>query len=219
MVSPVLNEGFYDGAFIVSMANGKLSIDPGYIDNSTSADVLFSGGLVVVQAAAGAVASSHPANTGTGTIGTLSTYANSEEGVYVLTATGATSFSVVAPSGDTIGTATVGTAFAGPQVGFTITAGGTAFVAGDIFDLTVSAQTGAWQSWTGGSITTAIGILYNRVWVPANDDFAKVAIVRRNAEVNIAELQWDPAVTSSGSVATLQATALAALATNNVIGR
>lgn len=218
MPSPVLYEGFYDGGFVISEAAGDLSKDAGYMDNSSGADVLYSAGLVVVQAAAGVVASSHPTNTGTGTIGSLSVLANSEMGTYVLTATSPTSFNVVAPSGDQIGVATVGTAFAGPQVAFTITAGGTAFVAGDIFDLAVTEQSGGWVSWTGGTITTPIGILFNRVYVQAGN-FLKVSIVRRNAEVNTAELQWDPAVTSSGSVATLQATALAALATSNVIAR
>ena len=217
MPSPILYEGQYDGGFLVSEAPGYLSKDSGYIDNSTGADVLFSAGLVVVQAAAGAVASSHPTNVGNGTVGSLSTGANSEMGTYVLTATDPTHFNVVAPSGDSIGTAVVGTAFAG-QVNFTITAGGTAFAAGDSFNLVVSEQSGGWISWTGGTITTPIGILFNRIWVEAGD-FAKVTIVRRNAEVNLGELQWDPAVTGSGSVSTLQATALAALAAQNVIAR
>jgi hypothetical protein len=218
MVSPILYEQFYDGAFIVSEAPGHQSIDLGCMDNATGSDILYEGGLVVVQAAAGAIASSHPANVGNGTIGSLSTLANSQYGTYVLTATSATQFNVVDPGGDQIGVATVGTAFAGPQVGFTITAGGTAFAAGDIFNLAVTEQTGGWQSWTGGSITTAIGILYNRVWVPAGTS-AKVGIVRRNCEVVLAELQWDPAVTGSGSVATLEATAVTALAATGIIAR
>ncbi len=217
MPSPVLFEGYYDGAFVVSMANGDLSMDPGYMDNATGADIQYSGGLVVVQAAAGVVASASSGNTGNGTIGSLSVGSLSEYGAYEVLMTSATAFQVIAPSGDVIGTGVAGTAFVG-QVNFTLTAGGTAFVAGDSFALTVSLQQGAWKSWTGGSITTAIGILYNRVWVEAGN-FAKVSIVRRNCEVNLSEIQWDPAVTGSGSVATLQATALAALAANNVIAR
>jgi hypothetical protein len=217
MPSPILYEGYYDGAFIVSMANGGISMDPGILDNSTGSDVLYSGGLVVVQAAAGVVTATHSGNTGNGTIGSVSAGANSEFGAYEVLMTSATAFNLIAPSGDTVGSGVTGTAFVG-QVNFTLTAGGTAFVAGDSFTLTVSEQTGAWQSWTGGSITTAIGILYNRVWVEAGD-FAKVSIVRRNCEVNQAELQFDPAVTGSGSYATLVTTALAALALNNVIAR
>ena len=218
MPSPVLTEGFYDGGFLVSEAPGYLSKDLGYIDNSSGSDVLFSAGLVVVMAAAG-VASSHPTNVGNGTIGSLSVLSGSEMGTYVLTATDPTHFSVAAPSGDVIGQAMAGAAFAGPQIGFTIAAGSTPFAVGDSFNLAVSEQFGAWQSWAGGSITTPIGILFNRVYVEAGGDFAKVTIVRRNAEVNLGELQWDPAVTGSGSVATLQATALAALAAANVIAR
>ncbi|MDE8344638.1 MAG: head decoration protein [Acidocella sp.] len=218
MPSPVIFEQFYDGAFMISEANGDLSKDTGYMDNSTGSDVLFEGGLVIVQATAGVVTSTAGTNTGTGTVGSLSVLNPSELGAYKLTATSATVFNVTAPSGDVIGNATVGVAFAGPQVGFTITAGGTAFVAGDSFTLNVTEQTGAWQSWTGGTITTPIGILYNRVWVEAGN-FRKIAVVRRNAEVNQSELQWDPAVSGSGSFATLQATAIAALATSGIIAR
>jgi hypothetical protein len=217
MVSPIINEQFYDGGFIVREAEGFRSRDAGYMDNSTGADILYEAGLVVVQAAAGVVASSHPANVGNGTIGSLSTGPLSELGIYVLTAISATQFNVVAPSGDSIGTATVGTAFAG-QVNFAITAGGTAFAAGDIFDLTVSEQSGGWVSWTGGSITTPIAILWGRSWVQAGN-FKKVTLISRDCEVNQAELQWDPAVSGSGSFATLVQTALAALKTSGIVAR
>jgi hypothetical protein len=61
-------------------------------------------------------------------------------------------------------------------------------------------------------------VLYNRTVVEAGG-FRKVAIVRRNAEVNLSELQWDPAVASSPSFSSLVATVLGALAANNFLSR
>jgi hypothetical protein len=217
MTSPIFNEQFYTGAFLVSEGPGLISRDIGFIDNATGGDVLYEGGLVIVQAAAGIVASSHPANTGNGTIGSLSTLAGSIFGVYVLTATDATHFNVVDPNGNLVGVAVAGVAFAN-EVGFTITAGGTAFVAGDIFDLTVSEQTGGWVSWTGGAISTPIAVLYDRKWVLAGTA-AKVTIMRRHCEVNASELQWDAAVTGAGNAAVLQATAIAALLLAGIVAR
>lgn len=77
-------------------------------------------------------------NTGDGTIGTISAGAKVKDGVYTLTATGATTFTVVSPDGESLPDATVGTAYTNAQVNFTITAGGTPFVAGDEITITVT---------------------------------------------------------------------------------
>lgn len=47
MVSPVLNENFYAGAFLVSEANGFLSRDTGLIRNAGGAELVLPGGLVL----------------------------------------------------------------------------------------------------------------------------------------------------------------------------
>ena len=84
-------------------------------------------------------------NTGTGTIGTLSVGASPDVGTYTAVATDATHFTVTDPEGNALGTATAGAAFsAGGEIGFTITAGGTAFVAGDSFNITVSDAVGTY---------------------------------------------------------------------------
>lgn len=57
---------------------------------------------------------------------------------FTITATSATQFSVVGSSSGNIGTATVGTPFSHSKLAFTITAGGTAFVAGDVFTLSTA---------------------------------------------------------------------------------
>lgn len=79
-------------------------------------------------------------NTGNGTAGTLSTSAGAQEGVYTATFTTATAFGVTGPSGASIGTGTAGTQFTAGGVSLKITAGGTAFVAGDAFTFTVGAN-------------------------------------------------------------------------------
>jgi len=82
-------------------------------------------------------------NTGNGTVGSTGVGASVKYGTYTLTATSATVFSVTDPEGTVLGNATAGTAFStGNEVLFTITAGATAFVAGDSFSLYVPQSTG-----------------------------------------------------------------------------
>lgn len=80
-------------------------------------------------------------NTGTGTIGTLSIAAGLQNGGYSVVFSTATAFTVYDPYGRIVGTGVAGTPFAGGQVVFTITAGGTAFARGDGFTVTVTAKT------------------------------------------------------------------------------
>jgi hypothetical protein len=81
-------------------------------------------------------------NTGNGTIGSTSLGATPLFGVYTLEATGATTFAVTDPEGNAQANATVGTAYASGTINFTITAGATAFAAGDTFTITVTEATG-----------------------------------------------------------------------------
>ena len=81
-------------------------------------------------------------NTGNGTLGTLSANALAKNGAYTVTFLTATTFNVYDPLGKLLGSGATGTAFStGGQITFTITAGGTAFVAGDGFVVTVTAKT------------------------------------------------------------------------------
>lgn len=90
------------------------------------------------KSVAGAAASG---NTGNGTV-VVSLGTAAEVGAYTLTATSATEFTLKDPNGNAVGTVTAGTAFASNQLDVTVTAGATAFVAGDVFTLTVTAATG-----------------------------------------------------------------------------
>ncbi|WP_433693223.1 head decoration protein [Paraburkholderia phenoliruptrix] len=83
-------------------------------------------------------------NTGNGTVGATSTGAGVKLGAYALKATGANTFTVTDPEGNTLPNATVGTAYSNGGLNFTITAGGTAFVANDSFALTVPDSAGTY---------------------------------------------------------------------------
>lgn len=72
-------------------------------------------------------------NTGNGTIGSLSSTVNAPAGSFVVTMLTATTFSVIDPSGNRLADGVTGSAYTYKGLSFTITVGGTAFVAGDSF--------------------------------------------------------------------------------------
>lgn len=105
-----------------------------------------------VSIGAGTAAAKGGGNTGNGTISAITNQANGQVGKYLVRFTAATVFTVTDPKGDVLATnGATGVAFA-DQVGFTITAGGTAFVAGDGFDITVAAGNGKYKL----SLATAV---------------------------------------------------------------
>ena len=115
---------------------------------SNSAGVPIPRGAVLGAVAFGAASSAAKAggNTGNGTLaldGTTPVLVNGAPGVYQVRFTSATAYTVADPKGLQLGNGANGTAFA-DRVKFTTTAGGTAFVAGDGFDITVAA--GAYYS-------------------------------------------------------------------------
>ena len=197
MVSPVLYEHYYDGAFLVSEEEGHRSRDNGVIANSSGSDLLLDGGLILGHVAGTVTASGKPTgNTGNGTIGSLSAGVGAQIGTYRVTFTAATTFNVYDPTGAQLGAGATGAAFL-DEVGFTITAGATAFAAGDAFY--VSVADGGWAPFTAGMAPVALGILYNRARVPASGS-KKVTVVTRQAQVNRNELVWDPSVGANGSI-------------------
>lgn len=134
-------ETFHNGGFLVSQAPGHQSIDQGTLTGA--AKVLAGTVLGTVLSAVTATAAALGANTGNGTFGTITPQAAPATmiGVYSILFTAATAFTVTAPDGQT-STGSTGVAFSALGVGFTITAGGTAFVAGDSFTLTTTATPG-----------------------------------------------------------------------------
>lgn len=89
------------------------------------------------------VATANVGNTGNGTVGTLAAVVPAIPGTYTVKFTAATVFSVFDPNGGEMTGGVTGTAYSDKGLGFTITAGGTAFVAGDGFGIAVVENTQA----------------------------------------------------------------------------
>ncbi len=212
MVSPVINEQFYSGAFLVSKGDGFQSFDPGTILNSGSVGIEQPGGLVLAYDLVGApTGAAIGTPTGNFTVGSLAAGASVEVGTYKLVATAATKFAVFDPNDVELGTLNTGTLYVSPEFSAEVVVGTTAAVAGDTYGVTFPAGDGNYVPLTATSPGPAAGVLYNRVYVPASGT-ANVTVVKRLAEVNASELQWDPSITGAGTLeAGLQATALAQL--------
>lgn len=84
-------------------------------------------------------------NTGNGTVGSVALGSGVLEGDYAIVATSAQNFSVTDPEGNVLAPAVVGTAYSAEGIGFTITAGATAFAVGDSFSVTVVDAIGSYQ--------------------------------------------------------------------------
>lgn len=164
-----------------------------------AAGTLKRGTVLGQQTAQPITAAATAGNTGNGTIGTLSVGASPKVGAYALVATAATLFSVTDPEGVALGTATAGTPFTSAEINFTITAGGTAFVAGDSFTVAVSDAVGTYIE----SVKTASDGSQNPVAILADDADASVGPVSTGAyvagEFNVQALTYD----ASWTVATL----------------
>ena len=99
-------------------------------------------GTVLGQQSIGAgTATAGGGNTGNGTASAVTLAARAQIGNYVLTATAATIFQVVAPNGNRLADLHTGVAYT-DEIGLTITAGGTAFVAGDTFTVAIAVGSG-----------------------------------------------------------------------------
>jgi hypothetical protein len=105
--------------------------------------------------------------TGTGTIGALIGTSASVIETITATATDATHFAVVGSVSGALGTATVGVAFTSAVVNFTITAGGVAFIAGDVISLSMTPPWSALESVAGSEY----------IWsAPGNDGTANILV-------------------------------------------
>jgi hypothetical protein len=95
--------------------------------------------------------------TGTGTLTDYSGGASSIAETFTITATSSSSFDVVGSVSGSIGPATVGTPFAHAKIEFTITAGGTAFIAGDEFLLSTAPKWTAHRKTLGARVLATQG--------------------------------------------------------------
>ena len=161
-------------------------------------------GTVLGQVSSQPVESAAGVNTGNGTIGTLSVGATPKIGAYALVATSATNFTVTDPEGTALGAATVGTPYTSAEINFTITAGATAFVAGDSFTLTVLDAIGTYIE----SVRTAVDGSQTPVAILADAADASGGPVTTGAylagEFNLNALTFDPSWTPAQLIPALR---------------
>lgn len=175
-----------------------------------SSGQLISGTVLGMLAVGAAMASLEVGNTGNGTIAAGAVGDGAQIGTYRITFTTATDFAVTDPSGDTVGTGSVGTAFNTGGVAFTITAGSTAFEAGDEGVVTIDPGSGKYVPFdpTGsGGAEVAAGILVEDVDATSTiKDVAGAAVVR-HAQIAPSGLTWKAGITDaqvSAALATLR---------------
>jgi hypothetical protein len=144
-------------------------------------------------------------STGDGALGTVTSTAGVQAGDYVLTITAAQAdagvFQLVDPQGDVAGVGTVGTAFTGGGLSFTLADGATDFAVGDSFTITVESS-GLLAEWnpanTDGTDTVA-GILF--AGVDATSGNKRGVLVARKAVVTGGDLTYFDGVTDTDKAA------------------
>lgn len=125
--------------------------------------------------------------TGNPTSSAITVGAAAVPGVYTIQFTAATKFTVVAPGGATVGAGTLGSEFDKGGLTFTLTAGATPAVAGDLATITVAAGSGKYVAYrANGAAGPADAVLYN--WLPAKTGDSDAVGFVRDAELNRFEL-------------------------------
>lgn len=108
-------------------------------------------GTVMGQVTIGALTPAGPVGTGNGTLTLPVAGTKTIAGVYTIRFLTATTYTVTDPNGEALPNGANG-AYVNPAINFTITAGGTAFVAGDSFTLTVAGGANTWKK----AVATAV---------------------------------------------------------------
>lgn len=184
----IKTEGVHAGEFLLSEANGERS--RANITISAGSGIIAAGTLMAVLTAANALVSTAQAgNAGNGTVGSVTVTTAAITGTYVLEITEVAAnggkFEVTNPLGAYVGTGTVGTAFIGGGIRFTLADGATDFALGDGFNLTVKAGLGEYTPYdddgTDDGRRAASGILFASVDATLND--VRAVGVMRDAEV------------------------------------
>jgi hypothetical protein len=142
-VMDILRTGFMTIYLNSAQAPTATKADKVYVWCAASTGTHVQGGFENAASVAAVSAPKAGGNTGNGTVsaGPTANGATVINGVYTVTFTGATTFSVFDPNGRELEPGTTGVAYSDGGIGFTITAGGAAFVAGDGFTMTVTSST------------------------------------------------------------------------------
>lgn len=190
-----------DLAFLLSEANGMLSREAITI---LSGEGKLSAGTVLGKILYGAAtaAAKSGGNTGNGTISAVTVIGGSgaKTGVYKVRFTAATTWNLVDPDGFEVGAGVTGTPNAN-DLAFTITAGGTPFVAGDGFDITVAAGSGKYvaspNALTAGKEGAEIACAVLAYETDATSADATAVAITNDAEVKTPMLVYAASVNDS----------------------
>jgi hypothetical protein len=210
-----LTEGKYFPDFIKYEQDQNVSRETATIKAGSGSTRPLTAGMVLAKltTATAATAAKSGGNTGTGTItmdATIPVKTGVKLGVYTVrfavAATNNGTFIVTDPDGREIGTvvmaAGAGT-FAGP-IKFAIADGGTDFVVGDGFDVTITAIVEKWlqlaPSGTDGS-EKAAGILYADITAADGTDKTGAVVIVRNAIYLSDQLTWPSGITTAQKAA------------------
>ncbi len=204
------NESLHAGGFLVSELDKTGSRDKAVL---ISGQANLKAGTVlgkIANATSAPASAPNAGNTGNGVMGAITASAGVKVGVYTLeittAATNAGEFDVYDPNGDHVGQGKVGVAFSAGGLAFTLADGGTDFVVGDGFTITVSANAGAGKfaicdpAATDGS-QNAAAILFADADATTAD--VAITIVDSNCEVNASELVWKSGMTTNQKNAAL----------------
>lgn len=185
----IKTEGTHAGEFLLSEASGTRSRENVII--TAGSGLLAAGTLIaLITAANAATPSAVGGNTGNGTMGTVTTASVAITGTYTLTITEAAAnggtFELVDPAGAAVGSGSVGVAFSGGGLSFTLADGSTDFAVDDAFTIAVNASLGEWTAYdddgTNDGRRAVSGILFAPVDATVNDVLA--VAVARDAEVS-----------------------------------
>lgn len=191
-----LTETRHAEAFIVSeVPGGRLARDMGTL---ISGQKVSAGTVLGTVLGATATAVALRTNTGNGTFGTISVLPPAVEGRYQLVMETATTFVVTAPDGSELPHGATGSAYAEGGLSFTLTAGGTAFVQGDAFDLNVTTTSTGYAVFdptldNGQEVATAIALNDT----DATSAACNIGVFTGPGEINASELVWGSNVTTT----------------------
>lgn len=161
------------------------------LDGSTDFTLADSFTVTVTPAVVAAVAG----NTGNGVFGAVTVTTGAKAGAYRVTfiepVTNLGTFEVEDPDGHIIGAGKVGTLFSASGISFTIVDGGTDFLAGDAFTITLASGSGEYRAVSPTAkdgTQIAAGLLYGDC--DATDGSKKKAAIVRDAEYNDSIIPW-----------------------------
>lgn len=154
-------------------------------------------------------------NTGNGTLTTAAALgANAQPGEYTVEFLTVTTFAVFDPQGSRLADGATGAAYDNGQISFEITAGGTAFVAGDGFTITVSTAEGELVAFDPTAVDGSgrDPVIIGQTVTAYDGSAAEVFTLERLCTLKASGLIWPDGITAAQ-----QAAAIASLTARHVV--